>query len=460
MSARTVMLLEPLGRGGIADYTGELAAALAARGTDVLVVTAADHLYEGRTGVEVSGVVHWLRGRGRFGRAVRRARLAPLVNALRFAAVLPRIVVLGRRARLVHVQGFYFPPLLALAVAALRAGGATIVHTPHNTFDRGAGHRIARRRLAAGASRTIVHTQADIAQLPAPARNRVAVIPHGEYGALARRAGRADPEAARAQFAVRDSDVVALLFGQLRADKGVEDLLAAAAQVPELFVVLAGEDLGGLDGAEPLLALPTLRDRVTVRRGFQTLEEAAGLFAAADVVALPYSRASQSGVLLLAYGFERPVLVYPVGGLPEAVVEGETGWVSAEATPEALARTLAEIVAAGHGEARRRGLAGRRMAEERMSWEAIAARTADLYDEVARERAVRPRRRARRGHRGPRTDRGHRAGPCSPRQGRRDLPLPPRAHGGRGARGAVWRSTGAGLWSGMARPRRPWPPGC
>ena len=59
----------------------------------------------------------------------------------------------------------------------------------------------------------------------------------------------------------------------------------------------------------------------------------AELFAATDTVALPYRAASQSGVLLLAYGFARPVIVYPVGGLLEAVIDGETGWICARAIP-------------------------------------------------------------------------------------------------------------------------------
>jgi glycosyltransferase involved in cell wall biosynthesis len=64
-------------------------------------------------------------------------------------------------------------------------------------------------------------------------------------------------------------------------------------------------------------------------------------------------------------------------------VDGETGWICSSATPQALERALAEVVAGGRDEARRRGLAGRRMAEERFSWNAIAARTAALYDELA-----------------------------------------------------------------------------
>ena len=66
------------------------------------------------------------------------------------------------------------------------------------------------------------------------------------------------------------------------------------------------------------------------------MTQAAQLFAAADAVVLPYEVASQSGVLLLAYGFQRPVVVYPVGGLLEAVIDGETGWICARSDVEAL----------------------------------------------------------------------------------------------------------------------------
>jgi peptidoglycan/xylan/chitin deacetylase (PgdA/CDA1 family) len=109
------------------------------------------------------------------------------------------------------------------------------------------------------------------------------------------------------------------------------------------------------------------------------MADAADLFAAADAVVLPYPRASQSGVLLLAYGFARPVVAYPVGGLAEAVEEGETGWLAARPDPEALADALREVVAAGPEEATRRGLAGRHLAESRFAWPAIAERTRAVY---------------------------------------------------------------------------------
>ena len=121
---------------------------------------------------------------------------------------------------------------------------------------------------------------------------------------------------------------------------------------------------------------------MTVREGFLDMSEAAKLFAAADTVALPYTAASQSGVLLLAYGFHRPVVVYPVGGLVEAVRDGETGWICARADAGALADALAAAARAGWPECRRRGEAGARFAEERFSWAAIARQTGELYRRV------------------------------------------------------------------------------
>ena len=142
-----------------------------------------------------------------------------------------------------------------------------------------------------------------------------------------------------------------LLFGVLRPDKGLADLLAAAAQAPRWQVLIAGKEDGALQrrAGDPERG-PRSPGASPIREGFHEIEAVADFFAAADLVALPYQRVSQSGVLHLAYGFSRPVVAYPVGGLAEAVIEGETGWLCAQATPSALADALHE---ADCGRARR-----------------------------------------------------------------------------------------------------------
>ena len=63
-------------------------------------------------------------------------------------------------------------------------------------------------------------------------------------------------------------------------------------------------------------------------------------FAAADIVVLPYESATQSGIVQIAYGFEKPVIATKVGGLPEVVLDGKTGYVVPPKDHHALAEAV------------------------------------------------------------------------------------------------------------------------
>jgi glycosyltransferase involved in cell wall biosynthesis len=77
----------------------------------------------------------------------------------------------------------------------------------------------------------------------------------------------------------------------------------------------------------------------------------------------------------------RPVIAVPVGGVPEIVADGETGWLAADLTTEALAATLRSAAALGRVEMARRGeraraAVGRRFTEAHMR---------ESYEQVYRE---------------------------------------------------------------------------
>jgi len=372
---RGVLIVEQGGRGGVADYTGLLAAGLSARAVPVTIATADDHLYAPAPGVRVAPVFAYIRGHSRPARLIRRSRLGPLVNGLRFLISLPKLLALSRQHSITHVQGWEAPSLGLIATLLLRACGATVVYTAHNTFERGR-RRLDSARIHPGlAHQTIVHTQADQHRVS----RQPTVIPHGHYCALADAAGPMDSKQARVALGLPADDLTVLLFGVLRPDKGLNDLLDAAADVPAWNVLVAGEDHGGLTASGERLRSPRLAGRITVQEGFQPIEEVGRLFAAADLVAIPYRRASQSGVVQLAYGFGRPVAAYPVGGLTEAVRDGVTGWVCRDASPEALADTLRTAANAGRDELRRRGTEGRMWAERELDWDRIARLTERVY---------------------------------------------------------------------------------
>ena len=65
-------------------------------------------------------------------------------------------------------------------------------------------------------------------------------------------------------------------------------------------------------------------------------------FSAADVVVLPYRSASQSGITQIAYYYDLPVIVTRVGGHPEIVDEGKSGFIIESDNPDELTKVLYE----------------------------------------------------------------------------------------------------------------------
>jgi alpha-maltose-1-phosphate synthase len=76
------------------------------------------------------------------------------------------------------------------------------------------------------------------------------------------------------------------------------------------------------------------------------------------------------------------VVASRVGGIPEVVLQGETGLLVPPADPGALADAVNELVA-DPDRAAAMGETGRRRAVERFSWRAIAEQTLELYRSVA-----------------------------------------------------------------------------
>ena len=71
-----------------------------------------------------------------------------------------------------------------------------------------------------------------------------------------------------------------------------------------------------------------------------TNSEIENLVSKSNLVVLPYIEASQSGVIAIAHSLSTPVVVTPVGGLVDQVVEGKNGIIAAEVTPKALATAI------------------------------------------------------------------------------------------------------------------------
>lgn len=134
-----------------------------------------------------------------------------------------------------------------------------------------------------------------------------------------------------------------LFFGRIHEYKGVSVLLDAMEiikhHIPEISMRIAGS---GKISSENLNKIKLLSPSVEVVNKYIPNNEIYKYFEDVDIVVAPYIEASQSGVVMLAYAFNKPVIVSDVGGLPEQVFE-DTGKIIPANDINALASTIIDF---------------------------------------------------------------------------------------------------------------------
>lgn len=135
---------------------------------------------------------------------------------------------------------------------------------------------------------------------------------------------------ARERLKLSETDKVVLFFGLVREYKGLKHLLNAMAILKEklqIKLLIAGDFAGNREVYDGLIKKNAIEENVIITDQHIPISEVEKFFAACDLVVLPYESATQSGVIQVAYSFEKPVLATRVGGLPDVVFDGETGYV-------------------------------------------------------------------------------------------------------------------------------------
>jgi glycosyltransferase involved in cell wall biosynthesis len=166
-----------------------------------------------------------------------------------------------------------------------------------------------------------------------------------------------------------------LFVGRLRIRKGVEVLLEALSDLrsrhPAAILRIAGdgEHRRRLERRAAELGL----GEVVVFLGTCDARRVRGLLAGAAALVVPSIYEGMPLVVLEAMAAGVPVVASAVSGIPEVVVDGETGWLVPPEDPRSLAGAL-EAVLRRPEEARRRGEAGRRRVDERFRPSVAAAR--------------------------------------------------------------------------------------
>ncbi|HTY91612.1 MAG TPA: glycosyltransferase [Methanocella sp.] len=215
---------------------------------------------------------------------------------------------------------------------------------PIRIYSRFMGRLLVRR-----AALYVTHSESDkklvVSKYHIP-EEKVQVIPHGLYDQY-----RHVPQAEARKKLGLDGEYVILTFGLIRPYKGIPNLIKAFGDLPAEMasrsrLLIAGEIWEDREAVTQAIASSPYRDRITLVDSYIPDDAIPLYFNSADVVALPYLRASQSGVAHIAMAFGKPIVVSRVGGLEESMADyagtrfvppGDTAAIS-----DALMRLYAE----------------------------------------------------------------------------------------------------------------------
>lgn len=195
-----------------------------------------------------------------------------------------------------------------------------------------------------------------------------------------------------------DPDAPMIVYvGRITRQKGLPHLLDAVAHLDDdVQVVLAAgspdTEAIGQEVADGVAALQAQRDGIVWIEKMLPKRDVVQLLTHADAFVCPSIYEPMGIVNLEAMGCETAVVASAVGGIPEVVVDGETGLLvdfeqsddeyGTPRDPEGFARDLAAAITtivADPDRAAEMGRAGRTRAVEQFSWAAIAEQTLDLY---------------------------------------------------------------------------------
>lgn len=241
----------------------------------------------------------------------------------------------------------YFAPCYCILMTFLKKS-IHKVFVCHNVFphERFAMDRKLTKLVLGKGDAFIVHSEMDkndLLEIKPDAVFKKTFIP--TYNAF--KLNNISKENAREMLDLLENEKVLLFFGFVREYKGLKWLIKAMPSVlkrlSNVKLLIVGDFGADKDAYLSLIEECGITNIIEIYDGYIPDGEVEKYFAACDMVVCPYESATQSAIVQIAYGFEKPVIATNVGGLPEVVEDNKTGYIVKSKDSVLLAERICEF---------------------------------------------------------------------------------------------------------------------
>lgn len=309
-------------------------------------------------------------------------------NPFNIVGVAKKINRLNPDAVLVQWWHPYFAPCYKILTNHLNKK-IKILFTCHNVFphERFPMDRVLTKMVLKAGDGFIVQSRQDEQDLLSVKPNaNERYTPHPTYNAFKLRG--IDSETGRNEIVIKDGyDIntqtkLLLFFGFVREYKGLKHLLRAMPEIvsklPDCKLLVVGAFSNDKEEYLNLIKELEIEGQVYLKDTYTADNEVEKYFVASDLVVLPYEDATQSGIVQIAYGFDKPCLVTRVGGLPDVVTDQKTGYVVEPRNPHAIAEAVIDFFENNRYQEMYSGICDE---ADRFSWERMTEEIESLLEE-------------------------------------------------------------------------------
>lgn len=172
-----------------------------------------------------------------------------------------------------------------------------------------------------------------------------------------------------------------LFFGRIEEYKGVGYFIEAVRLLHEKGIPVKGVIAGKGELINKYLETISQSPCFELINKYIPASMIPDLFQNANVIVLPYTDATQSGVMSFALGYGRPAVATNVGGLPEVVRSGHNGILVPPKDINALTNAIETLIKDQH-KATQMGYNAYLLARNEFSWKEVAHKTIAVYNEA------------------------------------------------------------------------------